>query len=167
LGYRVIMFEKDGSVFRDPCSYTQDAVASFSTHDLPTWRGWRHGRDLSVRRELGALTSGMFEAEQKERTESVNAFDALSIEQHDTSSDAIHKFLGSSRAQIAIVQSETALDVMEQPNLPGTTVEYPNWRFRLPVSALDLSKEIQISNVSKIMEQEHRSQKALSPPKND
>ena len=27
----------------------------------------------------------------------------------------------------------------EQPNLPGTTVEYPNWQLRLPVAAGDIA----------------------------
>ena len=45
--YLVVMFERnwDGS-FRRPDEYPERAIATFNTHDLPTFAGWMSGHDL-------------------------------------------------------------------------------------------------------------------------
>ena len=43
------------------------AVASFSTHDLPTFAGWWSGRDIDERLELGQLDADSAEAARSER----------------------------------------------------------------------------------------------------
>ena len=40
--------------------------------------------------------------------------------------------VAGSACDLAIVPIEDALAEVEQPNLPGTTTEHPNWRRRLP-----------------------------------
>lgn len=47
--------------------------------------------------------------------------------------DALHAFLAGSQSRLVAVQAEILLDMAEQPNLPGTVTEYPNWQMRLPV----------------------------------
>ena len=46
--YLVLLFERrhDGS-FKAPSEYKANALASFSTHDLPTFAGWAIGHDLA------------------------------------------------------------------------------------------------------------------------
>jgi 4-alpha-glucanotransferase len=66
----------------------------------------------------------------------VAAFDAMTAtkgEGDPASPDAMHRALGQSGSQMAMVQVENVLDIVPQPNLPGTTSAYPNWRQRLPV----------------------------------
>ena len=46
---------------------------------------------------------------------------------------ALHRLLARSPAQLAVMQLEDALGVVEQPNLPGTIGEHPNWRRKLAV----------------------------------
>ena len=41
-------------------------------------------------------------------------------------------------AALAILPLEEALGIHEQPNLPGTVLEHPNWRMRLPGEAASL-----------------------------
>lgn len=51
--YKVLLFEKhaDGS-FRRPAEYVRRAIATVTTHDLPTLRGWWEARDLELRDRL-------------------------------------------------------------------------------------------------------------------
>ena len=51
LGTRVAMFEKG----RPAGDYPEGVLTAFGTHDLPTWAGWRRGRDLEARRQIGAM----------------------------------------------------------------------------------------------------------------
>ncbi len=136
LGCRVAMFERDSwhpPHFRAPEAYDRDAIASFSTHDLPTWRGWRQGTDIDAR----ARISGQDTTEaHRERATEVAALDAILP---DDSADALHDLLARASSRLVAVQAEILLDMTEQPNLPGTTVEYPNWQLRLPVAAGDIA----------------------------
>ncbi len=52
-----------------------------------------------------------------------------------TSPAAAH--LGRAACTLALLPIEDALSLPEQPNLPGTTDEHPNWRRRLPGDAAD------------------------------
>ncbi|MEI9805792.1 MAG: 4-alpha-glucanotransferase [Pseudolabrys sp.] len=52
--YRVMLFEREGDGrFRPPESYPANAVATFNTHDLPSFRGWISGHDLVVKHSIG------------------------------------------------------------------------------------------------------------------
>ena len=45
-------------------------------------------------------------------------------------------FLARTRSRLLAISLEDLLGVIDQPNIPGTVNEHPNWRQRLPV-ALD------------------------------
>src|SRR5262249_3256824 len=53
LSYRVLLFERDGAVFRQAAAYPRKAIACVATHDLPTLAGWWTGGDLVLDRRLG------------------------------------------------------------------------------------------------------------------
>jgi 4-alpha-glucanotransferase len=137
LGCRLMLFERGRGaepVFRDPLRYPARSIASFSTHDLPTWRGWRTGHEIDARLRIGDIGEDFARAEHRRRIDEVAAFDAMTGAQDDRASpEAMHRALGRSRAAMAMVQIENVLDIEAQPNLPGTVTEYPNWRQRLPV----------------------------------
>jgi len=53
-GYQVMLFERSGGGgFLPAGCYREDALVSFATHDLPTFKGWWQARDLAARRALG------------------------------------------------------------------------------------------------------------------
>ena len=56
--YLVVLFERnpDGS-FRRPADYPERAIATFNTHDLPTFAGWISGTPSSRAR---TATAGVF-----------------------------------------------------------------------------------------------------------
>ena len=59
--------------------------------------------------------------------------------------DAALGFVGRTPCAIAVVPLEDVAGLVEQPNLPGTTDEHPNWRRRLPASVPDLLARPQIA----------------------
>lgn len=55
--------------------------------------------------------------------------------------EAALKHLGGTRSALTIVPLEDLLALDEQPNLPGTIDEHPNWRRRLSGPLADLLAE--------------------------
>jgi 4-alpha-glucanotransferase len=56
------------------------------------------------------------------------------IDSHDLY--AVAGFLARTRSRLLAISLEDLLGVIDQPNIPGTVNEHPNWRQRLPL-ALD------------------------------
>ena len=49
--------------------------------------------------------------------------------------DAAVRFIAKTEVPLSLIPLEDLLGQEEQPNLPGTVTEHPNWRRRLPVPA--------------------------------
>ncbi len=150
LGCQVAMFEGGLAAGR----YRSMALASFGTHDLPSWVGWRGGRDIAARVEVGAMDSEAAKGAMEERAREVAAFDRRL---EDDSVDAMHRFLGRSRSRLVALQAEDVLDIEDQPNLPGTVDTYPNWRRVLPIGAVDLGTDPRVRRAARIMRETRRS----------
>ena len=149
LGMRVLLFEQDHSTrFRPILDWPDNALATTSTHDLPTLNGWWHGRDIEWNARLGLVTGDdetHWRAHRQRERDSLRS--ALSQdpqnfreEQHETDQvlDASVRFLGHTRAPLVLLPLEDALGLDEQPNLPGTVDTHPNWRRRLPADSKQL-----------------------------
>ncbi len=50
--YKVMLFEKDGRRFRRPAEYLRPALATVTTHDLPTLRSYWGSEDIVLRERL-------------------------------------------------------------------------------------------------------------------
>ncbi len=151
LGMRVMPFETEGDRLKPPAAYDAQAAAMTGTHDLPTVAGWWRARDLDLIDELGRSTRSESRAhadEQRarERTGWWDGFVAAGVAngpQPDPDdgapvADAALGFVGATPCAIAVVPMEDVLGLIEQPNLPGTTDEHPNWRRRMPGDTGDL-----------------------------
>lgn len=155
LGMRVLLFERSRSGgFKAPEKWATHAAAMTSTHDLPTAAGWWRGRDIDWTEKTGRTSpSGSVEADRAARAEDrARLWKAYrksgaasgpqpSPDNGEAAADAAVAFVGSAPSLIAIVPAEDLLAVPEQPNLPGTTVEHPNWRRRLPGNAEDMLEQ--------------------------
>jgi (1->4)-alpha-D-glucan 1-alpha-D-glucosylmutase len=146
LSYRVLFFEREHDAFRSPSAYPETALAVFTTHDLPTIRGWWSARDIDVRRELDLLTGEeAADARSQREHDKVRLMEALGREglaetttpPQEPPVEAIVRFLARSRSQLAALQLEDVAGEVEQANLPGTVEGHPNWRRRL---SLELSE---------------------------
>jgi 4-alpha-glucanotransferase len=133
--YRVMMFERWGDgEFKKPHDYPHEALATFNTHDLPTFRGWVSGHDLGVKRALG-LDSGEDDDSRQRAREALGralSGDATGSDSH--SLPAACAYLAATPAKLVMVSVEDMLDVVEQVNIPGTIDQHPNWRRKLPVA---------------------------------
>ncbi|PRY26059.1 4-alpha-glucanotransferase [Aliiruegeria haliotis] len=156
LGCRVAMFEQQHhGTFRPPEDYTEAALASFGTHDLPTWRGWRSARDVTIRHELGILNDTDHLNGLDWRKGEVEGFDRIA-ENADDDPDAMHRFLGNVKSRLVAIQLEDLLGLVEQANLPGTVEVHPNWRRRLPVAVTELADHPALPHVAQIMKETGR-----------
>jgi 4-alpha-glucanotransferase len=52
--------------------------------------------------------------------------------------DAALRFVAAARCELCLLPLEDVLGQLEQPNLPGTTDEHPNWRRRQSAPAEEL-----------------------------
>lgn len=146
LGMRVLWFERDDEgTFVPPSSWSRDAAAMTGTHDLPTVAGWWSGRDIDWTWKLGRTSRAVDESADRasraeEREVLWKAFDEAGLvdgsqpEPDDTAAivDAGVTYVGSTPSVLAILPMEDIVGLDEQPNLPGTIDEHPNWRRRMP-----------------------------------
>ena len=117
------------------------SVASFSTHDLPTFAGWWSGRDIDERLECGQLDTSSAEQARSGRAYLRERLVTLGQDEHDPderdkSDDtrtarsvlrAIHAELARSDAGLVLAQLDDLLGQPDSVNLPGTSTERPNW----------------------------------------
>lgn len=145
-GMDVMWFERNRGSFRTPARWRRDAVSMTTTHDLPTVAGWWSGNDIAVRGALGLAAAGEAEERLRDRRRLWRAFAAAGVAEGPTPApddtapavDAALGFVASSPAPLMLAPMEDLLGLTEQPNLPGTIDEHPNWRRRLPSPAAEL-----------------------------
>lgn len=141
LGMRVLLFEQDNTHFKPILDWPDNALATTSTHDLPTLNGWWHGHDIDWNARLDLIDSHTEmdwrkhrEREREGLRQVLNQDPQNFREEHretDQVLDASVRFLGHTRAPLVLLPLEDALGIEEQANLPGTIDTHPNWRRRL------------------------------------
>jgi 4-alpha-glucanotransferase len=140
LSSAVLWFERDwdapGKPFTRPDTWDPEAMASISTHDLPTVSGWLEGEHVRVRAELGLLDRGV-EAEEEAAAAERQALRELLAREGIPADDmvvALHTLLARAASRRVLTSPADVAGQVRQPNLPGTVDQYPNWRIPLPVS---------------------------------
>jgi 4-alpha-glucanotransferase len=145
-----MLFERapDGS-FLPPEAYRENALVTFSTHDLATFAGWSSSHDLAVKRALGMDPGETDDERATAQAELRNALRAGG--ETDTGFPAVARFLARTPARLLVVAAEDALGVRDQANVPATIDQHPNWRRRLPVRLEDLPLQSGLTAVADIM----------------
>jgi glycogen debranching enzyme GlgX/4-alpha-glucanotransferase len=152
LSYQPLWFQRDGATFRAPSRYAAKAVASVSTHDLPTFAGWWGGADIAERRVLRLLDDDAARAAQEDRHQEKEAlatavraerlpafatFDPAVVD-HVAATQDIHRFIGDTPAMLVLIQADDLAAETIAQNLPGTDRERPNWQRKVGVMAAEL-----------------------------
>ncbi|WP_025601999.1 4-alpha-glucanotransferase [Burkholderia sp. WSM2230] len=158
-GIRVLWFERseDGTGFKPPQAWDRNAVGTTTTHDLPTVAGWWAGSDIAWRNRIGqtmARPDGRDpeEAAQEERAsdraELWRAFQQAGVAAPDIDApptdsppvDEALAFVAATPGPLVTFPLEDLLAQSDQPNLPGSIDEHPNWRRRmnLPIDEMFL-----------------------------
>jgi 4-alpha-glucanotransferase len=142
--YQVMMFERDDKgAFRDVDHYAPNALVTFNTHDLSTYAGWRSFSDLKLKRSLG-IDPGESDDDRWRALAMLNeVLRHQAIDRHDLY--AVAAFLARTRSRLLAISLEDLLEVIDQPNIPGTVNEHPNWRQRLPLALDKIASAIDIA----------------------
>jgi 4-alpha-glucanotransferase len=144
--YKVLLFEKMHGRFRRPDEFVKRALATVTTHDMPTLRSYWEGRDIELRRRLNLFPSAEIENEivrervqDREMLLSALRDQSLSPAQPSTPFEpftaelahALHLYLARSPTTLVALQIEDLLGMIDPVNVPGTDTEYPNWQRKL------------------------------------
>jgi 4-alpha-glucanotransferase len=156
-GIRVLWFERtqDGKGFMAPAEWDRETVATTTTHDLPTVTGWWRGEDIVWRNRVGQTAAradgrdpvALAQAERADdRAALWQAFQQAGIAPPDVPApppdeapvDEALAFVAATPSPLVTYPLEDLLALADQPNLPGSIDEHPNWRRRViqPVDAL-------------------------------
>jgi len=158
LGSAVLWFETDDDgAPLPPRSWRPAALASISTHDLPTAAGFLAEEHVRVRHELDQLGHSLETEQERVRGHraallAMLAAEGLLAEDGDPVL-AMHAALVASPCRIVLASYADAVGDLRQPNLPGTVAQYPNWQ--LPVAdgsgtALTLEQVLTASGVRRL-----------------
>jgi 4-alpha-glucanotransferase len=162
LGSAVLYFTRDwedpDSVFYPAPEYPRNALASVSTHDLPTATGFLTGEQVKVQARLGLLAGSEQDAQAaagKDRAQLKKVLQAAGlITKESTDAEivvAMHEFLARTPSRFVTASLYDVLGELDQPNLPGTVDEYPNWRMRLGLSLEQIAGDPRIARIAGIL----------------
>ena len=118
-GYRVLRWEKDGEVFRDPKAWPAVSLATTGTHDTDSLADWWESLPAAERKALLALP-GLGALALRAPV----AFD-------DEVRDALLALVASSASDLLLLPFQDAVGARERVNVPGT-VNDENWSYRVP-----------------------------------
>jgi 4-alpha-glucanotransferase len=148
--YQVMMFERDeAGAFRGIDHYSANALVTFNTHDLSTYAGWRSFSDLKLKRGIGIDPGETDDERWQALTRLSDALRANGIEGYDLYSMAT--FLARTKSRLLTLSLEDLLGLIDQPNIPGTVDQHPNWRRRLPVTIDHIVSAIDIGALKTAM----------------
>ena len=133
LSYRLVWFEDE-----PPEEFPAQALAAVTTHDLPTvagvWSGTDEQADAELRDRLVELTD----------LPATAAVEDVVV--------AAHARLAKAPSMVVTATLDDALCVEERPNLPGTTVERPNWSLALPRPLEELMDDPVVAQIAEALQ---------------
>lgn len=150
LGMRVLLFEQQHGRFIAPRHWPRDALATTTTHDLPSLKGWLAGHDIDWRLRAGhARPEQEADDHAERRRERTALLQALaesgqlrgSADDPESCLQASIGQIGSTPAPLALLPLEDATGQVQQPNLPGPGAIHPNWRRRYALPARELLEQ--------------------------
>ena len=144
LSYRVLFFEREGTAFKPARSYPRRSVACVATHDLAPLAGWWRGADIDEREAVGQATPEASAVARRdrvgERVALARAVDEPALTELPevpvvAVTSAVHAFMAEAPSMLVVAQADDLLGESLGVNLPGTDLERPNWRRRLPLES--------------------------------
>ncbi|MFD1912204.1 4-alpha-glucanotransferase [Halodurantibacterium flavum] len=164
LSYRILLFERTEDGFIPPEDYPREALVCLSTHDLPTFRGWWRGDDVTLRAGFGFISpEAAEEQEASRRAERADLLADLTAaglltegEAHQATPDdapaalivAVHRHLARAPSRLFAVRLEDLAGELQPVNVPSTVDEYPNWRRKLGLDLAALAETPLYRNVT-------------------
>jgi 4-alpha-glucanotransferase len=170
--YKVLMFEQvpDGT-FKPPTAYIPNSMAVVTTHDLPTLRGWWEEHDVALRSKLDLYPSDdlrlqAHDARVRDRVCLMRALVAAGLWRWQEGeplppytaalSRAVHAFIGLSTANIALIQIEDLIGMIDPVNVPGTDTEHPNCQRKVTATVSDIFSRSETTDILSAMDAARR-----------
>jgi 4-alpha-glucanotransferase len=122
-GYRVLRWEKDGDVYRDPGSWPESSVATNATHDTDTTATWYDALSVDERAAL-------------KRIPSLDALDP-NASFDDRARDAILRAVYAAPSTLTLVMFQDLFGTRERINRP-VEADPANWGYRIARSVEEL-----------------------------
>lgn len=164
--YKVFFFEQaqDGG-FYSPSHYVEQAMATLTTHDMPTLIGYWHCKDLELGQEIGlykgeALLSSLYESRAKDKQQILNTLhghnsipehigkDAMQVGMNQELNYGLQIHMAKGSSALLSLQLEDWLQMDMPVNIPGTSDEYPNWRRKLSVDLEDIFTRNEVNHLT-------------------
>ncbi len=165
--FRLFRYQKWGDMLIPPHEYETMCLIASGTHDLPTYSAFWKGLDLDLAKKIGTVTLKQYKQDKANRPNELlcfiqgfiaqqlpvdEVFDYLSVPRWFT--ENTYAYLARSNSLILLVRLEDVLEQDEQVNLPGTYLEYPNWRYKLPVELDDLFADERVQSICVLVNRE-------------
>ncbi len=142
LSYRLLWFEK-----KPPSRYPAQSLAAVTTHDLPTIAGLWTGADLAEQDALGLAPNRAGTLGIRRRLGKLTGAGKTT-----STADVVvrtHRLLAAAASALVTPTLEDALAVEARPNMPGTTVERPNWSIPLPLPLEEIERHPLVLRVAR------------------
>jgi len=133
-GYKVLIWEKDGHVFRDPAKYPRVSLACFGTHDTDPVAVWWETRDREEREAVKKLPSLAPHA--------AHLGPRFTREVHK----ALFDLLNASNSELVLFLIQDVLGTHDRINTPAT-VGHQNWTYRLPGTVEQLQHDAEVAAI--------------------
>ena len=177
--YRLFYFEQDGHGNQaSHYDYPECALASITTHDLPTLAGFWSNRDIDVRSQIGQLDEQQQKHFREERIQHKNRIlerlvpdGFLSPQAAEAARDsqfltedlhsAVLAFLFHTPSKLVLINQEDVFLDERQQNIPGTVSEHANWVTKMSYTVEELRAHPEAIRMTqkfkKLLEQSGRS----------
>ncbi|MDC4232911.1 4-alpha-glucanotransferase [Actinomyces sp. B33] len=140
LGTAVVWFEKDSAGWPlHPGDYRRECLAAVNIHDLPPTGGYLAGVQTTLRDELGLLVEDVEDVRDRDRLElekvvaRLREYDLIRAAEPSEKDlvEALYAYVAATPARLVVASLVDAVGDHRPQNMPGTHLEYPNWRIPL------------------------------------
>ena len=172
--YKVLLFEKrPDNTFKAPSEYASNALATVTTHDLPTLRGWWEIQDIALRDKLNlypdeAVAQAVRQMRASELREMMSALTLLGLWHWQPGEPlpaysaalarAIQSYLGLSSANVAMIQIEDLIGMTDPVNVPGTDKEHANWQRKVTQNTAEILARHDVRDMLEAMQKARQGQ---------
>lgn len=165
--WKVLYFEQENKDrYRSPAAWPRQSMASATTHDLPTLRGFWSAGDLELGESLGlypdkVVLHSLYQDRARQKQALLKALHqygcmpqrsgkkASLLEMTPELNRGMQRFIADSNSALSGLQPEDWLDMEKPVNVPGTTDEYPNWRRKLTMTLEAMFEDPRINKLLK------------------
>lgn len=164
--FKIMHFERNWHGFIQPQHYPNYSLISTGTHDLPSYVAYYKEMDLELAKKMKTISLEQYQSHKENRKVEkqlfVEAFKKQNFEIEHIENEktvpswfvpSVYKYLSLTNSKILLIRPEDVFEMEEQFNLPGTYMEYPNWRYKLPVFLEDMLQDSRLKNIIKIVKE--------------